>query len=125
VNFHSINVLTKRRPFVFKNGTFRWPFLAKARKKWPCYTRKKGIFESRCLPCSYYVLRTLGSIHSFSYLRLAKKRVIFYARKPGTWPMLWVDRVGIRSFQNFTVLPQKRCLYICISLFQMMRNYVS
>jgi hypothetical protein len=50
----------------------------------------------------YVAVRTtyLG-FDPFSYLRLAKKRVIFYPSKPGTWPTLWVGWVGINSFIFF------------------------
>ena len=96
----------------FDNETYLigGPFWRKRVRSGHATVEKKGflspvVFRAReryVRSCTTYL-----GFDPFSYLRLAKKRVIFYPSKPGTWPMLWVGRVGINSFQNFTVLSKK------------------
>ena len=95
-------------PFGNKTQFLGDPFWRKRVRSGHTTLEKKGflspvVFRARE---RYVAVRTtyLG-FDPFSYLRLAKKRVIFYPSKPGTWPKLLVGWVGINSLK---IAPQKR-----------------
>ena len=86
------------------------PFWRKRVRSGHATLEKKGflspvVFRARI---TYYVpwvrsilSHTLGWRRKESFFTLASLHMAYE----------WVGRVGINSFQNFTVLPQKRCLY--------------
>ena len=97
-------------PFGNKTQFLGDPFWRKRVRSGHTTLEKKGflspvVFRARE---RYVAVRTtyLG-FDPFSYLRLAKKRVIFYPSKPGPWPMLWVGRVGIIHFKIIQFFPKK------------------